>query len=667
MADLLRILVATDMHLGYAEKDQIRSEDSMESFEEILKLAKKEKVDMLLLGGDLFHDNKPTRKTLHRCMELLRHYCMGDQPCEMEIVSDQKKNFHVDGKYDWKVNYEDPNYNVGIPVFSIHGNHDDPTGDGALSALDLLSTANFINYFGRSRKIDDVQVSPILIRKGDIQLALYGLGNIRDERLHRTFVEKKVKMLRPREDPDSWFNLLVLHQNRVKHGATNYIPEEFVPKFIDMVVWGHEHDCQVGAIGDPGEVERPYIVQPGSSIATSLSKGEAERKHVLLVEINSEKQFRMISRPLRTVRPFIFRDIELTDELTQADVERNENAVEEKLEQVIREMIDESKEQASTKAPLLRLRVEYTGFETINTQRFGQRFVGEVANPKDLLLFHRRRQGVTGSRKKDDGSAASATEPHEPDAIDVPEVLDLVDAVLQEQPLGVLRRDFFNRAVEDCVGPKKDKDSIPHSVQFQVDRATDTLVSRGKDTELDEEAIMTEVMKFGVADAEDDYDKAQSAWQTGRYKASAVDDDFDSLDDDDAGPAAPAPAARKPAAKSKAATKAATAKGKAKAAPKEPAKSRKKAPAKAKAAPLEMASTSRGRKRKPVTYTMPSSDEAEAEEEAFVPEDDDSDGFQGSDPDVMVVDDDEEDEKPPTPPPTKSKRVIPGRSKRQRR
>ena len=26
------------------------------------------------------------------------------------------------------VNYEDPNYNVSIPVFSIHGNHDDPAG-----------------------------------------------------------------------------------------------------------------------------------------------------------------------------------------------------------------------------------------------------------------------------------------------------------------------------------------------------------------------------------------------------------------------------------------------------------------------------------------------------------------------------------------------------------
>lgn len=25
------------------------------------------------------------------------------------------------------VNYEDPNLNVGMPVFSIHGNHDDPS------------------------------------------------------------------------------------------------------------------------------------------------------------------------------------------------------------------------------------------------------------------------------------------------------------------------------------------------------------------------------------------------------------------------------------------------------------------------------------------------------------------------------------------------------------
>lgn len=30
-------------------------------------------------------------------------------------------------RFPW-VNYQDENLNISIPVFSIHGNHDDPTG-----------------------------------------------------------------------------------------------------------------------------------------------------------------------------------------------------------------------------------------------------------------------------------------------------------------------------------------------------------------------------------------------------------------------------------------------------------------------------------------------------------------------------------------------------------
>jgi double-strand break repair protein MRE11 len=39
------------------------------------------------------------------------------------------------------VNYEDANLNVCLPVFAIHGNHDDPSGAGGYSALDLLNSA----------------------------------------------------------------------------------------------------------------------------------------------------------------------------------------------------------------------------------------------------------------------------------------------------------------------------------------------------------------------------------------------------------------------------------------------------------------------------------------------------------------------------------------------
>ena len=49
---------------------------------------------MVLLAGDLFHDNKPSRKALQRCMEVLRDHCLGDREVKLEVVSDQSTNFH---------------------------------------------------------------------------------------------------------------------------------------------------------------------------------------------------------------------------------------------------------------------------------------------------------------------------------------------------------------------------------------------------------------------------------------------------------------------------------------------------------------------------------------------------------------------------------------------
>ena len=48
---------------------------------------------MILLGGDLFHENKPSRQIMHKCLTLLRKYCLGDDPVTIEILSDQRINF----------------------------------------------------------------------------------------------------------------------------------------------------------------------------------------------------------------------------------------------------------------------------------------------------------------------------------------------------------------------------------------------------------------------------------------------------------------------------------------------------------------------------------------------------------------------------------------------
>lgn len=332
--DTMKILIATDVHIGYMEKDIERSNDSLNSFAEILEIAQKNDVDFILLGGDLFHDNKPSRKSLHGTIELLRRYCLGDKPCSIELLSDPSINF---GHTNFPVvNYEDPNFNVAIPVFSIHGNHDDPAGQGNLCSLDILHAAGFVNYFGKNSSPDNVEISPLLMIKGQTKLALYGLGSIRDERLHRTFCQKNVKMLRPVEDKDEWFNLFVLHQNRAKHGPTNYIPEQFLDDFLDLVFWGHEHECKIEPSWNG--VQKFFITQPGSSIATSLSEGETKEKHVGLLFIN-KKTFKLKKIKLETVRQFYFEDMTLSETNIKPEdpncVKKIESYCSEKLEELL--------------------------------------------------------------------------------------------------------------------------------------------------------------------------------------------------------------------------------------------------------------------------------------------------------------------------------------------
>ncbi|XP_071411697.1 double-strand break repair protein MRE11 isoform X2 [Pithys albifrons albifrons] len=393
--DTFKILIATDIHLGYLEKDPVRGNDTFVTFKEILEHAQKNEVDFILLGGDLFHDNKPSRKTIHSCLELLRKYCMGDRPVQFEILSDQAVNFHY-SKFPW-VNYQDENLNISIPVFSIHGNHDDPTGADALCALDILSCAGLLNHFGRSASVEKIDISPILLRKGRTKIALYGLGAIPDERLYRMFVNKQVTMLRPKEDEDGWFNLFVIHQNRSKHGATNYIPEQFLDDFINLVVWGHEHECKIAPFQN--EQQRFYVSQPGSSVVTSLSPGEAVKKHIGLLHVKGKKM-KMQKIALETVRTFQIEDIVLADhpDLFNPDNPNVTQAIQAFCMEKVEMMLDNAERERlgnprQPERPLIRLRVDYAGgFEPFSVHRFSQKYIHRVANPKDIIHFFRRRE-----------------------------------------------------------------------------------------------------------------------------------------------------------------------------------------------------------------------------------------------------------------------------------
>lgn len=68
---------------------------------------------------------------------------------------------------------------------------------------------------------------------------------------------------------------------RVPHGPQNSVPEGMFDDSINLVVWGHEHDCRISP--EPVAGKQYVITQPGSSVATSLAEGEAIEKYGFLL------------------------------------------------------------------------------------------------------------------------------------------------------------------------------------------------------------------------------------------------------------------------------------------------------------------------------------------------------------------------------------------------
>lgn len=226
-----------------------------------------------------------------------------------------------------------------------------PLAPQSLGALHVLEAANMVNYFGRQRSVDDIVLEPLLFRKGKTQMALYGLGNMRDERLHAAFMADKVRFMRP-TNAGSWVNVLLIHQNREdpRRGLKSCIKVDFIPKFIvsrccnllssrpwlllawprlawgghppplanrppcppqDLVIWGHEHDSRI--VPQPTAGNHFFVSQPGSSVATSLMEGEALPKHIGVLEVKHSR-FRIVPHRLRCVRPFLTESVTLAQE-----------------------------------------------------------------------------------------------------------------------------------------------------------------------------------------------------------------------------------------------------------------------------------------------------------------------------------------------------------------
>lgn len=328
-------LVTTDNHLGYKQDDLLRRKDSFMAFAEALQVAREKNVDFILLGGDLFHVNRPSSAIEHKCIKIIRQHMSddADRGASFKRISGDFSHF----ERVKHANFEDPNLKVPYPIMTIHGNHDDPTGPNAKSVCEKLATCGLLNYFGAFKlQTKDIEIAPIIFEKDGIKIALYGMGFVPDIKLRASFDRNEIRFVAP---PLDTFNILVVHQNRVPHVKSKYIPDEYYPKFIHLLIRGHEHDTLIPTRWPESEVDG-LVYQPGSTVATSISSQESAPKKVAVMSVKmNDPEGDQVTRykldyeliPLKCARKIILKDIsqrEIFDHIKSTDQRRKLTPIE---------------------------------------------------------------------------------------------------------------------------------------------------------------------------------------------------------------------------------------------------------------------------------------------------------------------------------------------------
>ena len=97
------------------------------------------------------------------------------------------------------------------------------------------------------------------------------MGYVPDERLSRMFEKKQVTFFEPPNSHD-WFHLFLIHQNLESRGSQRTFRLDLLPNFLDLVIWGHEHECKIDpAFNAQGRFHWHIIYSFISSTSANLS------------------------------------------------------------------------------------------------------------------------------------------------------------------------------------------------------------------------------------------------------------------------------------------------------------------------------------------------------------------------------------------------------------
>ena len=241
----MKVGIFSDTHLGFDSRGE-RAQESFENLEQAINICVQESADVVILAGDVFDAPVPSHDTLYRAMAAFSAGKKGR--CEINAVFEkntEKKQLSFEG----------------LPILAIHGNHE-YAGKDTRTALDVLSVSGLIFYFHAGK---------VVLKKGNERAVVFGLGSVPEK--------KDLEVLQhwaPKPEKGC-ANILMTHQGFKEFMAVDdemvaTLSLEDLPRGFDLFVNGHLHWQQKHKIGDG------VFILPGSTIATSIKKIEADQK-----------------------------------------------------------------------------------------------------------------------------------------------------------------------------------------------------------------------------------------------------------------------------------------------------------------------------------------------------------------------------------------------------
>ncbi|EAY09694.1 Ser/Thr protein phosphatase, putative [Trichomonas vaginalis G3] len=384
--DTFKIAIFTDTHIGYDEQDAITEKDSFRAFKECVQNAHIQNADIILHAGDFFNERNPSRYAVIKTMKILDEFVIG-QGNPPEILYSEGLSSDP--------NWLNPNINIKIPFFCMHGNHDAPNGLGSTSPIQLLSVSKYLNFFKPVDIKETIELQPIVLKRGTIRVVVYGLGYIFEEKFKEVVMGKKLKLIAPEEGEfERTYTILMIHQNMSSYDhdigvmatrLSDAIWSETNPHNVDLVIWGHEHENLI----QRKKYGNIYVTQPGSTVYTQFRKKNAMQRSMAILTISQNPDFDKFEEiKLESPRTFIYDKIEIDNKGLGFENDKL-NYIKEQIDDKLLEFMDkDGKTIPKRQRPIMRIDVESTlSPSSLNLRGLVDEYKELVANPTKMFRY----------------------------------------------------------------------------------------------------------------------------------------------------------------------------------------------------------------------------------------------------------------------------------------